>query len=91
MIAASFYIISFIAIGRCIAGDLSEEPRVQCHPFSRYFFFFLYRLSLSFIRRDILAVSHVIVYAGAIMVLLGCTLMMLNLNRSDEPVGFPEM
>ncbi len=34
---------------------------------------------------DFLAIVHIIVYAGAIMVLFLYTIMMLNLNRESEP------
>lgn len=87
MIAASFYIISFIAIVSALLVIFLKNPVYNVILLVVTFFCIACHYLL--LGATFLAVSHVIVYAGAIMVLLLYTLMMLNLNRSDEPARIP--
>lgn len=88
MIAASFYFISFLAIVSALMVIFLRNPVYNVILLIVTFFCIACHYLL--LGATFLAVSHVIVYAGAIMVLLLYTLMMLNLNKTDEPTRIPK-
>ncbi|MEO5581510.1 MAG: NADH-quinone oxidoreductase subunit J [Saprospiraceae bacterium] len=87
MITASFYILSLLAIVSALMVIFLRTPVYNVIVLVITFFCIACHYLL--LGATFLAVSHVIVYAGAIMVLLLYTLMMLNLNKADEPNRIP--
>ncbi len=79
----AFYFLSFVAVMSALLVVFSKNPVYSVLYLIITFFsiaghYFL--LSAQF-----LAMVHIIVYAGAIMVLFLYVIMMLNLNKEDEP------
>lgn len=83
MITIIFYILAAITLGSGIMTVLSKNP-VHSAVYMIICFFSLAGHFLM-INAQFLAVVHVIVYTGAIMVLLLFTLMLMNLNQTHEP------
>jgi NADH-quinone oxidoreductase subunit J len=78
-----FYILSAVTLGTAMLTILSKNPihsaiyLVICF-FSIAAHYFLFNAQF-------LGIVHIIVYAGAIMVLFLFTIMLMNLNKDDEP------
>ncbi|MEP7320851.1 MAG: NADH-quinone oxidoreductase subunit J [Saprospiraceae bacterium] len=87
MITASFYFLSLLAIVSALMVIFLRTPVYNV--ILLVITFFCIACHYLLLGATFLAVSHVIVYAGAIMVLLLYTLMMLNLNKADEPNRIP--
>lgn len=83
MITIIFYILAAITLGTAILTVLSKNPihsaiyMIAC--------FFSVAGHFLILNAQFLAVVHIIVYTGAIMVLLLFTLMLMNLNAEHEP------
>lgn len=83
MITIIFYILAAITLGTAILTVLSKNPihsaiyMIAC--------FFSVAGHFLMLNAQFLAVVHIIVYTGAIMVLLLFTLMLMNLNTEHEP------
>lgn len=83
MITVIFYILAALTLATGILTVVSKNPihsavyMIICF-FSLAGHFFM-------LNAQFLAVVHIIVYTGAIMVLLLFTLMLMNLNESHEP------
>lgn len=78
-----FYFLSFLAILAAIMVVLSRNPIHSVLYLIITFFCIAGHYVL--MNAQFLAVVHVIVYAGAIMVLFLYVIMLLNLNRETEP------
>lgn len=78
-----FYFISFVAVLSAIMVVLSKNPVHSVLYMIITFFCIAGHYIL--LNAEFLAIVHVIVYAGAIMVLFLYVLMMLNLNEDSEP------
>jgi NADH-quinone oxidoreductase subunit J len=87
MITASFYFLSLLAIASALMVIFLRTPVYNV--ILLVITFFCIACHYLLLGATFLAISHVIVYAGAIMVLLLYTLMMLNLNKADEPNRIP--
>lgn len=83
MITIIFYILSALTLATGVLTVLSKNP---VHS-AVYMIVCFFSLAGHFLMLDaqFLAVVHIIVYTGAVMVLLLFTLMLLNLNESHEP------
>ncbi len=81
MINTAFYVISFLTIVSALFVIFLKNPVYNV--ISLVITFFCIACHYMLLGAQFLAVSHVIVYAGAIMVLLLYVIMMLNLNTSD--------
>lgn len=82
-----FWVLSFIAIFSGLAVIVSRNP-----VYSVLFLivtFFAIAGHYILLNAQFLAVVHIIVYAGAIMVLFLFVIMMLNLNKDTEPQNVP--
>ncbi len=77
-----FYILSIIAIFSALMVLISKNP-VHCLLYLILCFFSIAGHFL-LLNAQFLAMVHIIVYSGAIMVLFLFTLMLLNLNLSNE-------
>lgn len=83
MITIIFYILAAMTLGTGILTVLSKNPihsavyMILC--------FFSISGHLLMLNAQFLAVVNIVVYAGAIMVLLLFTLMLMNLSEQDEP------
>ena len=78
-----FYFLSFIAIFCALKVVLSKNP---VHSVLYLIItFFAIGCHYLILNAQFLAAVHVIVYAGAIMVLFLYVIMMLNLNKESEP------
>lgn len=82
MIEIIFYILSAITLGTAFLTVFSKNP-IHSAIYLVICFFSLAGHYVLF-NAQFLAIVHVIVYAGAIMVLLLFTLMLMNLNKEDE-------
>ena len=82
MLEIVFYILSAITLGTAFLTVYSKNAIHSAILLSRMFFTLAGHYVL--FNAQFLAVVHVIVYAGAIMVLLLFTLMLMNLNKEDE-------
>lgn len=82
MITIVFYILAAITLGTGILTVISRNPIHSAVYMVICFFSIAGHFLL--INAQFLAVVHVIVYAGAIMVLLLFTLMLMNLNEQHE-------
>ena len=82
MITVIFYILAAITLGTAVMTVLSKNP-VHSAVYMIICFFSLAGHFL-LINSQFLAVVHIIVYAGAVMVLLLFTLMLMNLNDLHE-------
>jgi NADH-quinone oxidoreductase subunit J len=78
-----FYFLSFLAILSALMVVFSKNPVHSVLYLIITFFSIAGHYVL--LQAEFLAVVHVIVYAGAIMVLFLYVIMMLNLNRESEP------
>jgi len=83
MTAALFYILAIVSLVGAIAVIAARNPvySVLCLVVT----FFAIAGQYILLNAQFLAIVHVIVYAGAIMVLFLFVLMMLNLNKDSEP------
>ena len=82
MLEIIFYILSAITLGTAFLTVFSKNP-IHSAIYLVVCFFSLAGHYVLF-NAQFLAIVHVIVYAGAIMVLLLFTLMLMNLNKEDE-------
>lgn len=82
MVEIVFYILSAITLGTAFLTVYSKNP-IHSAIYLVVCFFSLAGHYVMF-NAQFLAIVHVIVYAGAIMVLLLFTLMLMNLNKEDE-------
>ena len=78
-----FYFLSFVAVLSALLVVLSKSPVHSVLYLIVTFFSIAGHYVL--MNAQFLAVVHVIVYAGAIMVLFLYVIMLLNLNRESEP------
>ena len=78
-----FYFLSFLAVLSALMVVFSNNPVYSV----LYLIITFFTIAGHYILMDaqFLAVVHVIVYAGAIMVLFLYVIMLLNLNRESEP------
>lgn len=83
MITIIFYILAAITLGSGLMTVLSKHP-VHSAVYMIICFFSIAGHFLM-LNAQFLAMVHIIVYAGAIMVLLLFTLMLMNLNETHEP------
>lgn len=79
----AFYLLSFIAILCGLMVVLSKNPVYSVLYLVLTFFAIAGHYLL--LNAQFLAAVHIIVYAGAIMVLFLFVIMMLNLNKESEP------
>jgi NADH-quinone oxidoreductase subunit J len=78
-----FYFLSFVAIFSALLVVFSKNPVYSILYLIITFFAIAGHYVL--VNAQFLAAVHVIVYAGAIMVLFLYVIMLLNLNKEDEP------
>lgn len=78
-----FYILSAITIATAFLTIISKNP-IHSAIYLVISFFSIAGHYLLF-NAQFLALVHIIVYAGAIMVLFLFTIMLMNLNQEDEP------
>lgn len=83
MITIIFYILATITLGTAALTVLSKQP-VHSAVYMIVCFFSIAGHFL-LLNAQFLSVVHIIVYTGAIMVLLLFTLMLMNLNEEHEP------
>lgn len=83
MITIIFYILSAITLGSALLTVLSKHP-VHSAVYMIVCFFSIAGHFLM-LNSQFLSVVHIIVYTGAIMILLLFTLMLMNLNEEHEP------
>lgn len=83
MLTYAFYFLAFLAIFSGLMVILSKNPVYSVLYLIMTFFCIAGHYLL--LNAQFLAAVHVIVYAGAIMVLFLYVIMMLNLNRETEP------
>lgn len=79
----AFYFLSFLAIMSAIMVVLSKNPVYSVLYLIITFFCIAGHYTL--MNAQFLAIVHIIVYAGAIMVLFLYVIMLLNLNKESEP------
>lgn len=77
-----FYILSAITLGTAFLTVLSKNP-IHSAIYLVLCFFSIAGHYLMF-NAQFLAMVHVIVYSGAIMILMLFTIMLMNLNKEDE-------
>jgi NADH-quinone oxidoreductase subunit J len=78
-----FYILSALSIFSALVVVFSKNPIYSV--LSLIVCFFSIAGHYVMLNAQFLAIVHIIVYAGAIMVLLLFTVMLLNLNKESEP------
>ena len=82
---AIFYLLGGLTIGTALMVVLSK------HPVRSVLFlvvtFFMITANYVLMNAQFIAIVNIIVYAGAIMVLFLFVLMLLNLNKENEPKG----
>lgn len=83
MILIIFYILSAITLGTALLTIISKNP-IHSAIYLVISFFSIAGHYLMF-NAQFLAVVHIIVYSGAIMILFLFTIMLMNLNKEDEP------
>ncbi len=83
MITVIFYILSAITLGAALLTVLSRNPIHSAIYMIVCFFSIAGHYML--LNAQFLAVVHVIVYTGSVMILLLFTLMLLNLKEKHEP------
>lgn len=83
MIQPLFYFLSFLAVFSALMVVLAKNPVHSVLYLILTFFAIAGHYVL--LNAQFLAVVHIIVYAGAIMVLFLFTIMLLNLNTDTEP------
>jgi len=77
-----FYILSAITLGTALLTILSKNP-IHSAIYLVLCFFSIAGHYLMF-NAEFLAIVHIIVYSGAIMILMLFTIMLMNLNKEDE-------
>lgn len=77
-----FYILSAITLGTAFLTILSRNP-IHSAIYLVLCFFSIAGHYLMF-NAQFLAIVHIIVYSGAIMILMLFTIMLMNLNKEDE-------
>lgn len=77
-----FYILSAITLGTAFLTILSKNP-IHSAIYLVLCFFSIAGHYLLF-NAQFLAIVHIIVYSGAIMILMLFTIMLMNLNKEDE-------
>ena len=82
MITIIFYILSAITLGTAFLTILSKNP-IHSAIYLVLCFFSIAGHYLMF-NAQFLAMVHIIVYSGAIMILMLFTIMLMNLNKEDE-------
>lgn len=85
MVQSAFYFLSFVAVLSAVMVVFSRNAVFSV----LYLIITFFALAGHYIllQAEFLAVVHVIVYAGAIMVLFLYVIMLLNLNKDSEPVS----
>ncbi len=83
MITVIFYILSAITLGAALLTVLSRNPIYSAIFMIICFFSIAGHYML--LSAQFLAVVHVVVYTGSVMILLLFTLMLLNLKEKHEP------
>ncbi len=78
-----FYALSSLTIISALVVVFSKHPMYSV--LSLIFCFFTVAGHYVMLHAQFLAITHIIVYAGAIMVLFLFVVMLLNLNRESEP------
>lgn len=78
-----FYIMSAVTLATAFMTIISKNP-IHSAIYLVICFFSIAGHYLMF-NAQFLAIVHIIVYAGAIMVLFLFTIMLMNLNKEDEP------
>ncbi len=78
-----FYFLSFVAVLSALMVVFSKNPVYSV----LYLIITFFAIACHYVlmKAEFLAVVHVIVYAGAIMVLFLYVIMLLNLNKETEP------
>lgn len=84
MTATLFYILALVSVAGAISVIAARNPVYSVLWLVVTFFAIAGQYIL--LNAQFLAIVHIIVYAGAIMVLFLFVLMMLNLNRESEPL-----
>jgi len=84
-----FYILSALTIISALVVVFSKSPMYSV--LSLIVCFFTIAGHYILLNSQFLAITHVIVYAGAIMVLFLFVVMLLNLNRESEPHKSPKL
>ncbi|OYQ38429.1 NADH-quinone oxidoreductase subunit J [Flavobacterium cyanobacteriorum] len=82
MITTLFYILSAITLATAFLTILSKNP-IHSAIYLVLCFFSIAGHYLMF-NAQFLAIVHIIVYSGAIMILMLFTIMLMNLNKEDE-------
>jgi NADH-quinone oxidoreductase subunit J len=82
MITIVFYILSAITLGTAFLTIFSKNP-IHSAIYLVLCFFSIAGHYLMF-NAQFLAIVHIIVYSGAIMILMLFTIMLMNLNKEDE-------
>lgn len=78
-----FYVLSAVTLATAFLTIISKNP-IHSAIYLVICFFSIAGHYLMF-NAQFLAIVHIIVYAGAIMVLFLFTIMLMNLNKEDEP------
>jgi NADH-quinone oxidoreductase subunit J len=78
-----FYILSALTVVSALAVVFAKHPMYSV--LSLIVCFFTIAGHYILLNAQFLAITHIIVYAGAIMVLFLFVVMLLNLNRESEP------
>lgn len=83
MLQYAFYILAFLTLSSALMVVFSKQPVRSV----LYLIFSFFTIAGHYIllNAQFLAAVHVIVYAGAIMVLFLFVIMLLNLNKETEP------
>ena len=84
-----FYILGGLTIGTALMVVLSKHPVRSV--LYLVLTFFLISANYVMMNAQFIAIVNIIVYAGAIMVLFLFVLMLLNLNKENEPKHSPLM
>ena len=84
-----FYILGGLTIGTALMVVLSKHPVRSV--LYLVLTFFLISANYVLMNAQFIAIVNIIVYAGAIMVLFLFVLMLLNLNKENEPKHSPMM
>lgn len=82
MITTLFYILSAVTLATAFLTILSKNP-IHSAIYLVLCFFSIAGHYLMF-NAQFLAIVHIIVYSGAIMILMLFTIMLMNLNKEDE-------
>jgi len=82
MITIVFYFLAAVTLGTALLTILSKNP-IHSAIYLVLCFFSIAGHYLMF-NAQFLAIVHIIVYSGAIMILMLFTIMLMNLNKEDE-------